>query len=58
MRGFLAQGIMSTTEASLHEIREIIASVGWMNTVTNLKAFSPRIVRNVLQICLDMVMES
>ncbi|CAN6979798.1 unnamed protein product [Brassica oleracea var. botrytis] len=49
---------MSTTEASLHEIREIIASVGWMNTVTNLKAFSPRIVRNVLQICLDMVMES
>ncbi|CAN6808599.1 unnamed protein product [Brassica oleracea] len=49
---------MSTTEANLHEIREIIASVGWMNTVTNLRAFSPRIVRDVLQICLDMVMES
>ncbi|KAH0938972.1 LOW QUALITY PROTEIN: hypothetical protein HID58_006433, partial [Brassica napus] len=47
MRGFLAQGIMSTAEVNLQVVREIIVSVGWMNTLTNLRAFSLRI--NILQ---------
>ena len=42
------QDIMSTTKVNIHEFREIIASVGWMNMVTNLRAFSPRIVRERL----------
>ena len=59
MRGFLAQGIMSTAEVNLQEVREIIVSVGLMNTLTNLRAFSLRIVSEYLTIFfLDLVTES
>lgn len=48
IRRFLAQGIISPIEVNLHEVRKIIASVNWMNKVTNIRAFSPKIVRECL----------
>ncbi|CAN6918149.1 unnamed protein product, partial [Brassica oleracea] len=48
LRGFCPQRIIHVHVLAFHSIMNLIDSVGWRTTVTNVPAFSPILVREFL----------